>query len=193
MSTDADWLRRDKDYLMAMASMAVPAHLRAKFDMEDVVQDALVKVYHNPGAFEGRSDGERRTYLKKALASALADQIRRYHCHSRVVDLERSLEAAVDDSSARLGRWLAADQTSPSQRVSHEEQLLRLTRALARLPEDQREAVQHHHLRKLSLAETAQAMNRSRNAVAGLLQRGLKSLRDMLREGESSPADHEPT
>ena len=193
MSADPDWFQRDKDYLMAMANMAVPAHLRAKFDMEDVVQDALLKVHRNPGAFEGRSDGERQAYLKKALASALADQMRRYHSRGRGVGLERSLEAALDDSSARLSQWLAADQTSPSQRASHEEQLFRLTRALARLPEDQREAVQHHHLRKLSLAETARAMNRTEHAVAGLIRRGLQTLRRMLLEGDSNRPHHEPT
>src|SRR5215470_14587970 len=106
MSADPDRLQRDEDYLMAMASMAVPAHLRAKFDMEDVIQEALLKVHRRPGALDGRSDGERQAYLKKALASALADQIRRYDSRGRGVDLERSLEAALDDSSARLGQWL---------------------------------------------------------------------------------------
>ena len=38
---------------MAMASMAVPAHLRGKFDMEDVIQDALLKVHRRPAALDG--------------------------------------------------------------------------------------------------------------------------------------------
>jgi RNA polymerase sigma-70 factor (ECF subfamily) len=193
MSADPDWLQRDEDFLMAMASMAVPAYLRAKFDMEDVVQDALLKVHRNADALTGRSAAERQAYLKKALASVLADQIRRYHSRGRGAGLERSLEAALDDSSARLSQWLAADQTSPSQRASREEQLFRLTRALARLPEDQRQAVQHHHLTKLSLAETARTMNRTEHAVAGLIRRALQALRRMLLEGDASRPDDEPT
>src|SRR5689334_11039121 len=115
MPADPDWPQRDKDYLMAIASMAVPAHLRAKFDMDDVIQEALLRVQSNLRALEGRSAGERRAYLKKALASALADQIRHFDVQGRRAALERSLESALEDSAAGLGRWLAADQTSPSQ------------------------------------------------------------------------------
>ncbi len=44
--------------------------------------------------------------------------------------------------------------------------------------------MQLHHLKKLSLDETARAMNRTEDAVAGLIRRGLKALRTMLQEGE---------
>src|SRR5438067_1582992 len=111
MYADPDWPQRDEDYLMTLASMAAPAHLRAKFDMADVVQDALLKLHRNNDALAGRSLGERQAYLKKALASALADQIRHFDFQGRRSVLERSLEAALDDSSARLSQWLAADQT----------------------------------------------------------------------------------
>src|SRR4051794_28020300 len=120
MHADPDWPQRDEDYLMTIASMAVPAQLRAKFDMADVIQDAMLKVHRNRGALEGRSVGERQAYLRQAMASALADQIRHFDFEGRRAALERSLEAALDDSGAGLGQWLAADQTSPSQRASQE-------------------------------------------------------------------------
>jgi RNA polymerase sigma-70 factor (ECF subfamily) len=78
-----------------------------------------------------------------------------------------------------------ADQTSPSQRAARQEQLLRLAEALARLPEDQRMAVELHHLRGCAVAEVARRMGRSDGAVGALLVRGLKRLRVMLRETES--------
>jgi len=184
MTADDDWPQREKDYLMAIATMGVPAHLRAKFDIEDVVQDAWLKVHQNNEALQGRSTGERRAYLKTALASALADRIRHFDVQGRRAARERSLEAALDDSSARLEQFLAADQTSPSQRVSREEQLLRLVTALTSLPVDQRAAVHLHHLQRLSISETAETMNRSNDAVAGLLRRGMKTLRDRLKERE---------
>jgi RNA polymerase sigma-70 factor (ECF subfamily) len=55
---------------------------------------------------------------------------------------------------------------------------------MARLPTDQREAVHLHHLKKLRLSETARAMSRSTTSVAGLIRRGLKTLRTRLQEGE---------
>jgi RNA polymerase sigma-70 factor, ECF subfamily len=99
---------------------------------------------------------------------------------------ERSLEAALADSSSRLEAWLAADQSSPSQHALREEQLLRMAKALAALPETQRQAVELHHLRGWSLDEIARHLGTSKPAVAGLLHRGMKSLRQRLDEGESA-------
>ena len=124
---------------------AVPAHLRAKFDMADVIQDARLKVHHNAKRWKVVPSRSGAAYLKKAFASALADRIRHFDVQERRSTLERSLESWLDDSSARVEHWLAADQTSPSQRVSKEEQLLRLAVLAAILPVDQRVAVQLHH------------------------------------------------
>jgi RNA polymerase sigma-70 factor (ECF subfamily) len=95
---------------------------------------------------------------------------------------ERSLEAALEQSSQRLEAILAADQSTPSQRAIRHEQLLLLADALARLPDDQRQAVELRHLQGLATVEIAQRMDRTVAAVGGLLQRGLRTLRDSLEE-----------
>jgi RNA polymerase sigma-70 factor, ECF subfamily len=82
---------------------------------------------------------------------------------------------------------LAADQTSPSERAVRGEEFLRLGRALSRLPEDQRRVVELHYLKGLPVAEVATRIGRTRPAAVGLLFRGLKRLRELLREpGESA-------
>jgi hypothetical protein len=53
-------------------------------------------------------------------------------------------------------------------------------RHLRRLPRDQRRAIQLHHLEGRSLAEVAHTMRRSKQAVVGLLFRGLRRLRRLL-------------
>jgi RNA polymerase sigma-70 factor (ECF subfamily) len=78
--------------------------------------------------------------------------------------------------------WLAADQSSPSQRVMREELHIRLADALGKLPEDQRLAVELHHLKGRTVAEAAEQMGRTKTAVVGLLFRGLKKLRQLLQE-----------
>ena len=82
--------------------------------------------------------------------------------------------------SARLEAWLAAEQSSPSERAERHEELLRLTDNLAALPEDQRRAIELHHLQGLSLADTATAMDRTTQSVVGPLFRGLRRLRERM-------------
>ena len=75
---------------------------------------------------------------------------------------------------------MAADQSSPSGRAERHEELLRLAAALTALPDDQRRAVEMHHLEGRPLAEVAAELGRSKGAVAQLLFRGLKKLRELM-------------
>src|SRR5262249_62157820 len=100
----------------------------------------------------------------------------------RDVARERSLEAALEDSSAQLGGWLAADQSSPSVQAARHEEEVRLAAALAGLPEAQREALVLQHWHGLTLAEVGARLGRTPAAVAGLLKRGLKRLRELLED-----------
>ena len=93
---------------------------------------------------------------------------------------EWSLDAALDQSASRLEHWLAAEQSSPSQRAIRQEELLRMAEALAALPEAQRRAIELHHLQGWPLAEIAAELDTTKAAVAGLLHRGLKTLRARL-------------
>lgn len=76
-----------------------------------------------------------------------------------------------------VGHWLAAQGLSPSQQVAREEQILALAEAIAALPAAQRLVVEAHYFRGQTVAEIAQAMDKTQAAVAGLLKRALKQLR----------------
>ncbi len=108
--------------------------------------------------------------------------LRKLAARKRDVRREWSLDAALDQSASRLERWLAADQSSPSQRAIRQEELLRVAEAMAGLPEAQRRAIELHHLRSMPLSEIADELGTTKAAVAGLLHRGMKTLRSRLGE-----------
>jgi RNA polymerase sigma-70 factor (ECF subfamily) len=181
---DSPDLERYRDYLGALARVQVGDRLRGKLDSSDVVQQTLLEAHQARDKLRGLSDAQLAAWLHRALAHNLADQARRLGAQVRDAARERSLERAVDESSARLEALLAAGQSSPSDHAARQEDLLRLAEALAGLPEDQRRAVEWHHLEGRTLAETAAAMGRTRSAVASLVFRGLRNLRQRLGDGE---------
>jgi RNA polymerase sigma-70 factor (ECF subfamily) len=171
-------------YLRLLARLHLSPKLRGKLDPSDVVQQTLLQAYQALGQFRGRSEAERAAWLRQILARNLAQAVRDFGRAKRDLAREQSLQAALDASSLRLEAWLAADQTSPSQRVVQGEQALRLAEALEQLPEAQREALVLQQWQGLSLAEIGAQLDRSPEAVAGLIKRGLKALRHLLRESE---------
>ncbi|HTU21002.1 MAG TPA: sigma-70 family RNA polymerase sigma factor [Gemmataceae bacterium] len=168
-----------RDYLHLLARLQLDPRLRGKLDPSDIVQQTLVKAHENAEQFRGRTDAERAGWLRRILTNTLIDAARKFQ---REIDLQRDFGQALDESSARLEAWLAAEQSSPSEVAIRQEQLLALARALARLPEDQRTAVEMHHLRDASVAEIAAQLGRTEASIAGLLRRGLQKLRTLLQE-----------
>jgi len=168
-----------RDYLLLLARAQLEPGLRAKLDPSDVVQQTLVKAQQNLDQFRGANSAELAGWLRRILLNTLVDAARKY---GREQDWQRVLEQNLEQSSAQLEAWLAADQSSPSEAAQRQEQVIHLAAALARLPEDQRTAVELHHLHQGSVADIARRMDRTEASVAGLLRRGLKRLRELLAE-----------
>jgi RNA polymerase sigma-70 factor (ECF subfamily) len=174
-----------RGYLLLVARLHFRPRLAAKLDPSDVVQQTLVQALQGLPAFRGTTEAELAAWLRQILRRNLAALARDYGRDKRDLAREQSLEAAVDDSSTRLEAWLDDGQSSPSQRAERNEHLLRLADALAALPDAQQQAVMLHHLHGLSALEISQRMDRTPAAVAGLLKRGLRALREQLAPGES--------
>jgi len=173
-----------REYLRIFARMHLDRRLQSKLDPSDVVQQTMLEAYQALAEFQGVGPAQKAAWLRQILARNLANAVRDLGRAKRDVARERSLEAALENSSLRLQAWLAAEQSSPSQQAARQEDVVRLAEALTRLPEAQREAVFLRHVQGYSLAEIAQQLNRSKAAVAGLLHRGLEQLRGLLQEQE---------
>jgi len=151
-------------------------------DLSGVVQQTLLEAHRDRELLQNLEEPQRLAWLRRALAHNLADEVRKASAQKRGAGRERSLQEALEESSCRLEAWLVASEPSPSENAIRNEQLLRMAQALTGLPEDQRQAVELHHLKGLSLADTAAEMDRSRSATASMIFRGLARLRELMNE-----------
>jgi RNA polymerase sigma-70 factor (ECF subfamily) len=180
MGIEANELRLEdyRGYLRALARIQLSARpwLTAKLDASDLAQQTLLRAHSTHEQFRGHTPAEMTAWLRQILARTLANELRAYGQAKRDIGAERSLEADLDASSCRLDAWLAADQSTPSERACKTEQAESLAVAIAALAPEQRDAVLLKHLENLSLAEIATRLDKSIAAVAGLLRRGLAHL-----------------
>lgn len=173
-------MNKFRPYLYLLAKLHLDPRVRACVDPSDVVQQTLLTAHAKQAQFRGTTDAERAAWLRTILANHLALAMRKFHAQGG--NRLRSLQDALDHSSARMGALLATDEPSPSEGIARAEQTLRLAAALAQLPEDQRTAIELRHLQGLAVPEVARQMDRTVPAIAGLLHRGTKALRSLMRE-----------
>jgi RNA polymerase sigma-70 factor (ECF subfamily) len=167
-----------RPYLRLLARLQLDPRLQGKLDPSDVVQETLLRAHAKRDQFRGKTDAELAAWLRRILANELTDGLRRYGLGGRDVGLERGLE----ESAARLEALVEGSTDSPGQQTVRHEELLQLSEAMDGLPEDQRKAIELKHLHGWSVEKIAKQMGRGKTAVGGLLRRGLRKLRDTLKE-----------
>jgi RNA polymerase sigma-70 factor (ECF subfamily) len=170
-------LERFRDYLRLLADVQLNPRLRVKEDASDIVQRTLLEAHRDLPAYRGRTDAELRGWLKTILSHKLINVAKHYAAQKRGAGPEVSLDEHFEQSSAGLRRQLAADGTSPSQRLQQHERAQQLADALLTLLDDERTAIVLKHFHDWTVAEIAMHLGRTSEAVAGLLRRGMKKLR----------------
>ncbi len=171
-------LDRYRDYLTLMARVQIGRKLQGKADAADLVQEAYLEACRHFDQFRGSSEPELTAWLRRILATSLSHHVRRYFgTLARDVQLERTLEDELAESSRAFGVGLAAPHSTPSQQASRREQALLLTEALSRLPEDYREVLILRHLEGLPFRDVAERMGRTVDSVEKLWTRALVRMR----------------
>ncbi|WP_238180189.1 RNA polymerase sigma factor [Methylobacterium haplocladii] len=135
--------------------------------VEDVVQDTLMTVHRARASYDPA-----RPFLPWLRAIA----------QRRAVDLLRHQGRRPKEAHDPIAYEGRADDSQPAagQGVEERERNSRLARAVAALPEGQRQAVEHLSLRERSLTEASALTGRSTGALKVNLHRALKALRSAL-------------
>jgi len=171
-----------RGYLHGLARLQIPAQVALKADLSGIVQQTLFEaVRDGAGSFASWENERQKAWLRRLFSNNLRDALKRIGAARRGWKDELSLDATLSGSPPNL----ANGDSTPSQKVIRAEEFERLVEAMEKLPEPQRDAIQAIHLEGRSLEEIATKTNRTKGAVAALLYRGMKQLREWLKEESS--------
>lgn len=173
-------LDRHRDQLRLLADRDLSEKLQRRVDASDVVQQTFLIAHRAFEQFRGETDPELIAWLRTILNQNVQEAVRRHiHAQHRSLNQEVSIQSAGTTS---LPFDPPASDPTPSQRVALRESTAELLAALEELPTDQREAVRLKHLEGCSVTEIAASLGKTEAAVAGLLRRGIATLRQTIRE-----------
>ena len=172
-----------RGYLKTIVDSRILRQVLAKADTSDVVQETMLRAHTAADKFRGTTDGEYRAWLRLILGNVCLGVLRHFRVDKRDLRLERSLQQTLHSSSCQIEEFLEAVQSSPSEKVLRANTIEHLLRGVGQLPEHQQTAIRLHHLQGMDLASVAKEMGRTKHSVAGLLRRGLETLRTQLHQG----------
>jgi RNA polymerase sigma-70 factor (ECF subfamily) len=157
--------------------LRIDRKLRSKIDSVDVVQDALILAMGGLKDFTYKNEGDFLRWLSKIAENKLHDILDKFYTEKRDIRKEISFKKVENDTEE--GSFIAAeplDTTTPSVLLFKKEQLDRLERAIDDLKPDYREVIYLSRIERLSNAEIAEKLGKSKGAVAMLLSRALAAL-----------------
>ena len=149
--------------------------VRRKVSESDVMQEACLVASRRLEAFEYRGEGSFGAWLGRIADHAALKAVRRYTGTAK----RNAYAETTRDQRAETGQY-GGDAPSPSRRVMATELRERMDLALADLPEDYRAVLELLLHRRLTLAQAAELMGRSVNAVKKLHARALGELAEKL-------------
>jgi RNA polymerase sigma-70 factor (ECF subfamily) len=165
---------RHRRRLAVLAHYRLGPQLRGLVEVDDILQETLLKAFVQIDRFEYRNPGSFLRWLSRILDHVTADAARHFSRQKR--DAAAVLPLG---SPSQPGAPEPVDSMTPSRLLAQEEGLQALIRALDSLPEDYRAVIVHAKMEGLSTAEIAERMGRSREAVALLLHRAIKKLKQV--------------
>lgn len=159
-------------YLLAIAERNVDSGVRPKESPSDLLQETFLEAHQGLDQFRGTTEAEFREWLTNILRHNITDVDRRYRgTQKRSVSRELHIN----------GDGLPGDDSSPSSPIRQAEEDAELERALARLPENYRLAIEYRHRDNLDFAALGDRLGVSADAARKLWARAIDRLRDELK------------
>lgn len=176
-----DLLERHRGYLRRMAAARIDRRMAPRVDASDIAQEALADAAHRLDEYLLNPQVTFVFWLRQLAKERIKAAYRRHlHAQRRSVMRESRGIDEDDASSLNLGHLLAAHDTSPSNRLLHQERIQQVMAALTTLRPRDREVLVMRYLERLETAEIAEALGLSEGAVELRQLRALMRLRRCL-------------
>jgi RNA polymerase sigma-70 factor (ECF subfamily) len=170
-------LQRHLAGLRAFVRVRIGPLLRTKESSSDIVHSVCRELLEDLSGFEYRDEAGFRHWLYRRAENKIVDRARYWMRDKR--DMRR--ETRGESQEARLGELEELqDLFTPSRDAAAREELERVERAFAELPDDYRVVISLAKIVGLPHAEIAREMGRSEGAVRTLLSRALARLATLL-------------
>ncbi len=164
-----------RDQLRIQAQHDLRTDLDARVDASDIVQRTCLSAVRHLDDFQGEHPREFLGWLRQIQRRNLIDEVRKH----TAAEKRNAARELTGESSVSPSRFVS-NQSTPSRLAVRDEETQSLEAAIENLPEMQAKVVRMKHLQGLRLSEIARRIGRTEQAVAGLLRRGLRQLRQQL-------------
>lgn len=173
---------RYRRYLLVVANDSLSPALRAKVGASDLVQETLLHFQEKFGRFEGKSEAELLTWLRRILYFRALQVARRYGA-TDARDLRRELP--IDE----MGSWMRAAPIfdaapTPCAAFLAKEQLSNLDRAIAALADEPRTLILLRNIERMSFREIGAKLGCSPDAARKCWVRAITQLRVAMNDHE---------
>lgn len=160
-------LNQYRCWLQLFAVGQLSPALRRRVDESDLVQQTLLSAIRAFPGFHGCSPLEFQVWLKRIYEHNLRDVIRLHDkAACRSIRRERPFDEALEKAVS-----------NESRKILLGERVVELAQAMESIPPDQREAVRLRIFEAYTTEQLEAHFQRSAEACAGLLKRGLRNLR----------------
>jgi RNA polymerase sigma-70 factor (ECF subfamily) len=167
-----------RPYLRVLCALQLPQLCQKREDESDIVQNTLMDATRGLPDFRGETEAEFEAWVTRLLERNVLQSVRRNTAGKRDVRRE-AIDRSPQDSATLV--WHAdTGQSSAGGSIFRGEAALQLARALDQLPDEQRIAVELRYLGQQQLKDIAVYMDKTTGAVAGLIRRGVESLKGIV-------------
>jgi RNA polymerase sigma-70 factor, ECF subfamily len=156
--------------LAVLVHYKLGVNLRRDADVDDVLQETLLRAYRDIARFEYQAPGSFMSWLARIADHVIVDTARAQNRQ------KRAGEHVPFRSQSNPGGPEPADYNTPSRIFRENESVGRFVEMLGRLPEDYRRVILLAKVEGLTTSEVAQHLEKSNEATSLLLHRAIKRL-----------------